>query len=349
MPISEEEMDAALEKSTSKAVSSIGLSPFIISRLAPNISPFLLALCNNAILTAAFPLRFLESAVFFLHKKGSRTDPNNYRSLAVENPFLKILSYILTKRITEYAENNELFPEYQFGYRKNRTTAGAAAILYEIARGRLDEKKRTYVAFIDFQKCFDSIRRDLLFVKLQELGIPFQICSLLHYIFSNLQFFIKSGNSLAQAFSTKIALPQGDPISPVLFGLFVHDLPHCFSHIGPIIHGIHCAYLMFADDLAIICETETELQCALNSLSQYCRQNGLKINTNKSKCLVFHRGRLPDCSFFLDNNALEIVNNFCYLGFTFSTQLSFTSHLQELVAKQGKWAHRRFAITASTT
>ena len=99
------------------------------------------------------------------------------------------------------------------------------------------------------------------------------------------------------------------------------------------INGIYCAYLMFADDLAIICETEKELQNALDSLSSFCNENGLVINTKKTKCMVFHRGRLPKCSFFLHNKPIQIVNNFRYLGFNFSVQLSFTAHLQSLVAK----------------
>ena len=72
---------------------------------------------------------------------------------------------------------------------------------------------------------------------------------------------------------------------------------------------------------------------AINKLNDYCTENCLKINTTKTKCLIFHRGRLPECSFNLNGEQLEIVNSFEYLGFTFSPQLSFTKHVQSLVTK----------------
>jgi len=90
---------------------------------------------------------------------------------------------------------------------------------------------------------------------------------------------------------------------------------------------------MFADDLAIVADSAKELQQAIDALHKYCVENGLKINNSKTKCMVFHRGRLPQCSFTLNSVALEIVNNFSYLGFLFSSQLSFSAHLNNVTAK----------------
>mgnify|MGYP003897552265 CR=1 FL=1 len=90
---------------------------------------------------------------------------------------------------------------------------------------------------------------------------------------------------------------------------------------------------MFADDLALLAETPADLQIVINSLASYCNVNGLKINIEKTKILIFHKGRLPKCQFTLNGAELEIVNEFKYLGFTFSSQLSFTSHLESLNSK----------------
>ena len=90
---------------------------------------------------------------------------------------------------------------------------------------------------------------------------------------------------------------------------------------------------MYADDLCIIAESAEELQAAINCLNNYCSENGLSINASKSKCMIFYRGRPPICSFYLDGHELELVNNFNYLGFHLTTQLSFSSHLQNTVSK----------------
>jgi len=68
-------------------------------------------------------------------------------------------------------------------------------------------------------------------------------------------------------------------------------------------------------------------------LENYCAENYIEVNTSKSKVQVFHRGRLPPCAFNLSGRAIEIVNDFVYLGFGFSTQLSFSNHARRIDAK----------------
>ena len=160
------------------------------------------------------------------------------------------------------------------------------------------------------------------------------MCALLHFIYRKLVFVIKSGIQFTESYMSVIGLPQGDPLSAVLFCLFVY---------GPIINGICVAYIMYADDLAIVCESVEELQGAIDNLSEYCVKNGLKINADKTKCMAFFKGRPPQCSFMLDGRSLEVVNEFVYLGFTFTTQLSFSKHLQSIVTK----ANSRCGILAT--
>ena len=85
----------------------------------------------------------------------------HHNSIALENPFLKLLTSILAERISRYSEQQNLLPLWQFGFRKGRSTTSAAGLLYEIINSRLSSKKRTFICFVDFSKCFDTIRRDL--------------------------------------------------------------------------------------------------------------------------------------------------------------------------------------------
>ena len=75
------------------------------------------------------------------------------------------------------------------------------------------------------------------------------------------------------------------------------------------------------------------LQRGLNNLNQYCLENFIEVNVSKSKVQVFHRGHLPTCAFELNGRPIERVNDFVYLGFNFSTQLSFTKHAQNITSK----------------
>ena len=190
-----------------------------------------------------------------------------------------------------------------------------------------------YAAYVDFSKAFDRVRRPLPFHKLQLLGIPHRFCQSLEFIFRSTKYFIKSGDYFSHHFSSNVGVPQGDPISPILFNLFLHDLPFSLSHNGIYLHGIKIPYIQYADDLCILGDSQEDLQRALNDLKIYCESNFIEINTSKTKIQVFHRGRLPACSFALDEQPIEIVNNFTYLGFNFSTQLSFTQHAKNIDSK----------------
>ena len=119
----------------------------------------------------------------------------------------------------------------------------------------------------------------------------------------------------------------------ILFCLFVSDLPECLPHDGVSCGTFFLKYLQFADDLALVATSATELQTAIDALDRYCKENFLNINVDKTKILIFHRGRLPKLAFYLNGKEIEQVSSFTYLGFTFSPQLSFTRHVENLNSK----------------
>ena len=115
--------------------------------------------------------------------------------------------------------------------------------------------------------------------------------------------------------------------------MFLADLPDSLAHQAPSLNQVPVPYIQYADDLVLLAESAEELQIAIDSMALYCSENSLKINTEKTKCLVFHKGRLPRCSFSLEGFDLEIVPEFKYLGFIFTPQLSFTKHLRHTIDK----------------
>ena len=235
---------------------------------------------------------------------------------------------ILQKRLYEFAEINSLLPKFQFGFRKHHSTTAAACLLYEIGYQCLNSRKRLYACFFDFKKAFDLVDRSLLLTKLQLLGIPNAFCSVLFHILSNLKLHVRNDSTVSEPFTTLNGVPQGDALSPLLFSLFTSDMPLHFAHKAPHINNIKVPYILFADDLVLLAESKSELQTAVDSVSNYCKDFNISINVTKTKYMVFHKGRLPtgDSSITLSGNILTNCNNFCYLGFNFTTQLSFSKH-----------------------
>ena len=78
---------------------------------------------------------------------------------------------------------------------------------------------------------------------------------------------------------------------------------------------------MYADDLVLISESKEGLQLQIDSLAKYCRKWKLKVNTKKTKCIIFNRGNKPlKSDFYVDGNKIECVKTFTYLGFTISAK-----------------------------
>ena len=332
--ITVEEVLGSLGKFKSKAKSISGLSTADLKSIKTDIAPYLTRYYNLILRQrASFSKAYLESALFFLFKGEGEREPENHRTIFVQNPILKTFMSVLKNRIANFAESEKVYPPLQFGFRTKRSTFAATAILHQIVKERLDNKKRTYCCFIDLRKCFDSIDRSKLFKKLQIVGLPYRLCEIIHEIYSNLRSTIRSGSFLSDEFLSEIGLLQGCCLSSVLFLLFAFDIESCFSHKGINLGKYHVQFLMFADDLVLICETAEELQEAINNFMRYCDENGLTLNAKKTKVVIFHKGRAPKASFTAGEKQLDVENSFKYLGFNVTCQLSFTKHAEYLNVK----------------
>ena len=143
-------------------------------------------LCDifNAILNIGiYPKQWSEGIIIPLQKKGSGDDVNNYRGITLLSCFSKLFTSILNKRIECFCENNNTISDAQFGFRKGRSTVDAIFILLSLVQHRLNKKERLYVAFIDMMKCFDTIYRDGLWLKLFQTSITGRVLRILRNMY----------------------------------------------------------------------------------------------------------------------------------------------------------------------
>ena len=196
---------------------------------------------------------------------------------------------------------------------------------------------RTYAAYIDFRKCFDSVNRQKLFQHLMDLGVSQQFCSIIDFIYRHTNYNIRSGKCMAKSFKTTTGVPQGCKLSSILFSLYVCHLPKNLKKVGPKVGDNLVNVIQYSDDAVILGRTAKELQSHLERLERYCQEIELDVNTEKTKVQIFHKGCLPnddkDFIFTINNEKIEIVKEFKYLGMILTTQLSFTKHLAMINVK----------------
>ena len=165
-----------------------------------------------------------------------------------------------------------------------RSTATNLAILIEFVANALDQRGHVDVIYTDFRKAFDSINIEIVLHKLSLMGLNCSAVSLLdsylrcrsHYIFYN---GVKSKH-----YEPTSGVPQGSILGPLLFSIFINDLPDC----------IKTNLLMFADDVKLFKKISNindclELQRDIDRLTDWCETNRLQLNPDKCKIMSYTR------------------------------------------------------------
>ena len=238
---------------------------------------------------------------------------------------------ILNQRLLKFAESKQLIHPSERGFLKaNRTSDHIFTLRALIEKYSHHHKQKVYACFIDFRKAFDSVWHKGLFHRILSYGIGGKLYDLIKSLYSRSTCAIKLGTNKTDTFSFSRGVRQGCILSPLLFNLFVNELPLSFNQNGtdPFIlpNGSKLNSLLYADDLVILSKSKQGLDKCLKILECFNTKWLLDINYKKTKIIVFQKtGRKPKNLLFLINKTpIEIVQEYTYLGITINSSGTFT-------------------------
>ena len=234
LPITPSEISQVLKKlSAGKATSLDNVSNEMLKLAGPLYLPFFTNLFNKIYSTASFPSVWKQAYLTTLHKKGAKQDPANYCPLSITSCFGKLFTGALNECLIAFMICKNIAHPFQGAFTRGRR--GTDHIF--LANTLIDQAKflghPLYVAFIDLQKAYDSVCRPLLFRKMVIAGLGPKFCTIVEDMYINASYRIKVGNKLGSSFSTNIGLRQGDPLSPLLFNLFIADIIFTSPEVAP--------------------------------------------------------------------------------------------------------------------
>ena len=161
--ISEDQTSKLLQiSSAKKAVGCDSIPMKLLKENRPTFSPILTFMINLIIKTSYFPDCQKIARVRPLHKKGDKSELNNYRPISTLTAVSKIIEKVLASQLRSFLESNEMFSTCQFGFREKKSTTSAISKLMEQLYVNFDESKITQGIFLDFSKAFDTINHDIL-------------------------------------------------------------------------------------------------------------------------------------------------------------------------------------------
>ncbi|XP_075979935.1 uncharacterized protein LOC142979060 [Anticarsia gemmatalis] len=253
-----------------------------------------------------------------IHKKGCKRKCNNYRGIALLPTAYKVLSYVLLKRLEPYAE--KILSDYQCGFRPNRSTIDQIFLLKQIMEKKWEFSQSLHSLFVDFTKAYDSIDREALYNILRNFNIPKKLVNLVEMATKESRMRVRVQNELTDEFTVVTGLKQGDALSPMLFNLVLeHVLRKVLAlDAGAKLNGKHTV-IGYADDLALLGESSSEVQESAKVLETEALKVGLRISHEKTEYLHMKRyknTRVARNDLYVGDTTYKGVSKFKYLGCT---------------------------------
>ena len=190
--------------------------------------------------------------------------------------------------------------------------------------------------------------REGLWKKLKDYHITGKCHTLIKNMYNNIKSKISTHNGTTDYFPCTIGVRQGENLSPFLFSIYLNDLEHYLNSHQ--VTGIICDaegeqlrtylklfILLFADDTVLLSENKTDLQNALNIFESFCGEWKLTVNIEKTKVLVFGRGKQPkNETFTYKDKPLATTNEYKYLGIVLSRSGSFKNAIKHITEQANK-------------
>ena len=289
-------------------------------------------LINTCFQTAVYPALFKKAIVIPLHKKGDPENLSNYRGISILPPISKIIEKCLKTRILKYFISKKLFTEFQFGFQSGISTQDAILYLTEKMYANLNDESSTLAVFIDFSKCFNTLKHNILIRKLEAYGIRGLPLMLFVSYLSDRYQAVRVNGTTSEFKLIRTGIPQGSVLGPILYLIFVFDLPS-ISNLFSI--------CLFADDTTLIFENprKNELVRICNEgmkvFYSWCCANRLSINISKTNVMLFSNSLCP-FDVYLNDIRIQYASSVRFLGIIIDDKLKFNLQINNFAQKISK-------------
>ena len=319
----------------------------------PNVIKSLTHILNLSLDQGDFLSEWKIARVQPIYKSGSKLSVENYRPISLLSIPSKILEKAINTDFQEYLKVNKVLTDRQFGFRPNHSCETALLCMVDQWAQNVDHGYVNGVVFIDMRKAFDAVNHTILLVKLKRAGCSERSVKWFSSYLGGRSQFVTIKGKKSSTRSLSYGVPQGSVLAPLLFSLFINDLPTSI-HTGEM--------FLFADDATLsvqgktMIDIQSKMNNALEEVYLWTQNNKLLLNTNKTKVMVIgSRQRIQklnenNLNVHIRSTTIECVSHYKCLGVVVDSNLLFSKHVERvaLQIKQKLGILRRLRGTFNT-
>lgn len=305
--VSEKEVHEAMKKmKTGKATGCSGLPVDLLKHLGEEGTRMVTSLLRKVWKEERMPTEWELSELVTIYKnKGDPLDCGNFRGIKLLEHVMKVLEKVVDGRLRGLISVDDM----QFGFSPEKGTIDATFILKQQQEKHLEVNRDLYYTFIDLEKAYDRVPRDLVYWCLRQRKVPEKLIRMVETTYRGARTVVRTRYGRTEEFPIRVGLHQGSGLSPFLFIVVLDVISEDFRTGLP-------WELLFADDLAIVADSEEELQRRWLKWQIGMESKGLKVNTKKTEVMASSRREVEINIKDKNNIKLNQVQEFKYLGVT---------------------------------
>ena len=315
-----------------------GLSQAVVLNDIDIIAPMITHIANCSLREGVCPdLSKIARVIPVYKEKGENYLYTNYRPISLIPVFSKIIEKLMYNKIFHFLVRYQILFKSQYGFRPGHSTVHATLDFLKTIEKAFQENEYAIGVFCDLSKAFDTLDHDILLDKLDHYGVRGKWHLWLKSYLSNRKQYVDIHGTTSTCKDITVGVPQGSILGPLLFLIYINDLPASLKELTPVIFADDTNLIIRGENLEVLCRT---LNSELEILSDFFRANKLKLNAGKTKMVCFRKKNQDfdeeNVLVNIDGTHLLPESNATFLGIILDEHLSWENQCNKVANKMAQ-------------